>query len=445
MAISNTSDEADGPAAPSYVKDPGRIADLAARLAAGDLTPSGLLEQFFARIDAVEGQVAGWREIDRSAARAAAAAAAAGHAGPNGALFGIPIGIKDVIDVAGLPTRAGSRACERAAPATADASVVADLRAAGAIMAGKAHTTEFAHFWGPPPTRNPHDLRCTPGGSSAGPAAIVAAGMAPAALGTQTAGSVSRPAAYCGIGAFKPSALSLSAVGMVPMAPTFDTIGFFGYRVEDAVILFRAVAPRFLAKKSLPTISRVLRLDDPILEAADAAVAASTDETAARLSEVCDVKETRSPVSLTAVQDAHRTIVDYEAARVHAAALADSLDLLSEGLREALAHGATVTDVIYLAARRELIELSQVFWKHVPADTAILFPAAPAPAPEGTATGDPAFIVPFTAMGAPIASLPVGFAPSGLPLGVLLATRPGHDHPLSSFAEASAAGVEMPR
>jgi aspartyl-tRNA(Asn)/glutamyl-tRNA(Gln) amidotransferase subunit A len=443
LAIGSTSAEAEGAAAPKLVKDPGRIADLASRLASGDLTPSGLLETFFARIDSVEREVAGWREIDRSAARAAAAAAT--RAGPNGALFGIPIAIKDVIDVAGLPTRAGSRVRERATPATADAGVVADLRAAGAIIAGKAHTTEFAHFWGPPPTRNPHDLRCTPGGSSAGPAAIVAAGMAPAALGTQTAGSVSRPAAYCGIGAFKPSALSLSAVGMVPMAPAFDTIGFFGYRIEDAVALFRAAAPAFLPQESLPAINRVLRMGDPILELADAAVGASMDEAAGRLGEVCDVAEARSPVSFAALQDAHRTIVDYEAARVHSAALADSLDLLSEGFREALAKGTAVTNGDYFAARRDLSRLSRTLWEHVPAGTAILFPAAPAPAPEGTATGDPAFIVPFTASGAPIASLPVGFAPSGLPLGVLLATRPGHDHALAAFAESVAAALETPR
>ncbi len=427
----------------TLVKDPGRIADLVSRMQSGELSPAAALEKSLARIDAVEGKVAGWREIDRSAARAAAAAA--GRSEATGALYGLPVAVKDVIDVAGLPTRAGSRARERASPATADAEVVAALRAAGAVMVGKAHTTEFAHFWGPPPTRNPHDLTCTPGGSSAGPAAVVASGMVPAALGTQTAGSVSRPAAYCGIGAFKPSALSLSAVGMVAMAPTFDTIDFFGYRIEDAVTIFRAIAPAYLLNESVPAISRAVRLYDPVLEAADAAVAANHDETAARLGDFCDVADAPSPISFADLQDTHRTIVDYEVARIHAAALADSLDLLSDGFRETLAIGAAVTDDRYFTARRHLTALSQTFWAAVPADTAILFPATPAPAPQGTATGDPAFIVPFTSTGAPIASLPTGFAPSGLPLGVILAARPGHDHALATFSESAAGAIETPR
>ena len=427
----------------TLVKDPGRVADLAARMQSGELPPAALLEQCLARIDAVEGDVAGWREIDRTAARASASTA--GRAGSTGPLHGVPVAVKDVIDVAGYATRAGSRSRAQIPPATADAEVVARLRTAGAVILGKSHTTEFAHFWGPPPTRNPHDLLCTPGGSSAGSAAIVASGMAPAALGTQTAGSVSRPAAYCGIGAFKPSTLSLSAIGLVPMAPTFDTIGFFGHRIEDAVSVFRAIAPAYLLSHSLPVIRKVVRVDEPVLETADASVAANLDETAPRLGEVCDVRRWPSPVSFANLQDAHRTIVDYEVARIHASALADSLELLSDGFREALAIGAAVTGAAYLAARRTLARLSHMFWAAVPADTALLFPATPAPAPQGTATGDPAFIVPFTALGAPIASVPTGFAPTGLPLGVILAARPGHDHALTTFAETAAGAIETPR
>ena len=149
-------------------------------------------------------------------------------------LHGVPVAIKDVIDVAGWPTRAGSATRANAKAATIDAYVVTQLRAAGAIIVGKAHTTEFAYFDGPPPTRNPHNLLRTPGGSSAGPAAVVAAGMVPLSLGTQTAGSVSRPAAYCGIAAFKPSTRSWSSFGVVPFAPSFDTVGVFGHRVADA-------------------------------------------------------------------------------------------------------------------------------------------------------------------------------------------------------------------
>ncbi len=122
------------------------------------------------------------------------------------------------------------------------------LKAAGAIVLGKAHTTEFAYFDGPPPTRNPHNLEHTPGGSSAGPAAVVASGMVPLSLGTQTAGSVSRPAAYCGIAAFKPSTLAWSSFGLVPFAPSFDTVGLFAHRVSDAVAAARVLMPPFLQR-----------------------------------------------------------------------------------------------------------------------------------------------------------------------------------------------------
>ena len=154
--------------------------------------------------------------------------------------------MKDVIDVEGLPTRCNSRFLEERAPASADAGVVATLRAAGAVVLGKVHTTEFA-FFDPSPARNPHHTAHTPGGSSSGSAAAVAAGMVPAALGTQTVASVNRPAAYCGISAFKPSSGLLSTFGVTPLAPVFDTVGLFGYRVADAVDLFEAVCPAHAA------------------------------------------------------------------------------------------------------------------------------------------------------------------------------------------------------
>ena len=145
-------------------------------------------------------------------------------------------------------------------------TIVTRLRAAGAVIVGKAHTTEFAFFDGPPPTRNPHDLSRTPGGSSAGPAAVVAAGMVPLALGTQTAGSISRPAAYCGIAAFKPSTLSWPTFGVVPFAPSFDTVGLFGYRVADAAVAARALMPDFIPAarlKSSANPCRDRRRSDP--------------------------------------------------------------------------------------------------------------------------------------------------------------------------------------
>ncbi len=424
------------------VQDPGRIADLASQIAAGELSPLELLERYFTRIDAVDGEVFGWREVDRDGARKAASALGSK---PDGPLHGIPIAIKDIIDVAGWPTRAGTRSREDIAPATADAEVVAALRAAGAIIMGKCHTTEFAHFSRPPPTRNPHDVRCTPGGSSAGPAAVVASGMAPASLGTQTAGSVSRPAGYCGIGAFKPSTGCLSTVGVVPLSARFDTVGTYGYRFEDAAFVFRAMAPGFL-RPDLPALKTVVRLDDPSLAAADAAVAASVDEAAAKLADAgIAVRSLASPVPFAEITAAHDTTWKYEMSRVYARALAPVIDLVGELFREAVEEGSAMDETSYLRARRWLDAAIREFWADIPDDSAVLFPAAPGPAPEGMPTGDPLFVIPFTALGGPMASLPSAFAPNGLPLGVMLCAAPGYDLPLADFAEHAAPAIELPR
>lgn len=426
----------------ALVQDPGRIADLARQIAAEELSPIDLLGRYFSRIDAADGEVFGWREVDRDGARKAATELGSKPLGP---LHGIPIAIKDIIDVAGWPTRAGSRSREDIAPASIDAEVVATLRAAGAVIMGKCHTTEFAHFSRPPPTRNPHDVRCTPGGSSAGPAAVVAAGMAPASLGTQTAGSVSRPAAYCGIGAFKPSTGSLSTVGVVPLSARFDTVGVFGYRFEDAAFVFRTLAPRFL-RPDLPALKTVVRLDDPVLSAAESAVAASVEEAAGKLAKAgVAVQSLPSPVPFADIAAAHETILDYEIARTHARALAPVIDRVSDQFREALVRGSAISDEAYRQARRRLDTAIREFWAGIPDGAAILFPAAPGPAPEGRPTGDPQFIIPFTAMGGPMASLPAATAPNGLPLGVMLCAAPGYDLQLLDFAEKVAPAVELPR
>ena len=228
--------------AQSLAADPGSVEEIGRAVESQRADPVVLLEASLRRIDAVENRVHGWRLLDRDSALAQARVlrqeAEAGRI--RSPLHGIPVAVKDVLDVAGLPTRAGSPTRADIAPSTIDAQVVAQLRAAGAIILGKAHTTEFAYFDGPPPTRNPHNLAHTPGGSSGGPAAVVAAGMVPLSLGTQTAGSVSRPAAYCGIAAFKPSTRAWSSFGVVPFAPSFDTVGVFGYRVSDALAAARA-------------------------------------------------------------------------------------------------------------------------------------------------------------------------------------------------------------
>jgi aspartyl-tRNA(Asn)/glutamyl-tRNA(Gln) amidotransferase subunit A len=434
--------------AESLGADPGAIHEIAAAVRGGRIDPVALVESSLSRIAAVEPAVQGFCLLDRERALADAKVLRqelqAGRS--RGPLHGIPVAVKDVLDVAGLPTRAGSKTRAQVAPSTIDAHVVTLLKAAGAIVLGKAHTTEFAYFDGPPPTRNPHNLAHTPGGSSAGPAAIVAAGMAPLSLGTQTAGSVSRPAAYCGVSAFKPSTLAWSSVGLVPFAPSFDTVGVFAYRVRDAVAATRVLMPAFLrhsgaAASSPPAISII---EDPIVEAASAAVAASVRTAADTLARHgLKVERITSPVAFADISAWHRSIIEYEVAHAHAHL--ERNPEVSEGLREAITRGRLVSDATYRDAHAALNTARERFWLATAAADALVFPAAPDVAPAGMKTGDPRFIVPFTALGGPIVSVPVGAGAGGLPLGLMLAGAPGTDASLAGIAEQVAPMIELAR
>ena len=430
------------------VADPGAIEEIAAAVKGRKTDPVALVEASLRRIAAVEKEVQGWCLIDRERALADAQVlrqeAEAGRI--RSPLHGIPVAIKDVLDVAGLPTRAGSKTRAQIAPSTIDAHVVTLLKAAGAIVLGKAHTTEFAYFDGPPPTRNPHNVAHTPGGSSAGPAAVVASGMVPLSLGTQTAGSVSRPAAYCGIAAFKPSSLAWSSSGLVPFAPSFDTIGIFAHRVRDAVTAARVLMPPFLRQRAAeaPSPLTIGVVEEPITEAASAAVADSVRTAAEALAAAgVGVKRLTSPVAFAEIAGWHKTIIEYEVAHAHPH-LEHNSDV-SAGLREAVARGRVVTDPAYLDAHAALGAARERFWLETAQANALLFPAAPDVAPVGMKTGDPRFIVPFTALGGPIVSIPVGTGAGGMPLGLMLIGAPGMDAEIGVIAEQIAPVIELRR
>ncbi|MFC3230075.1 amidase family protein [Marinibaculum pumilum] len=438
------------PDLPATVADPGRIAGLAAEQRSGGLTAAALVDSCLRRIAEVEDRVMAFRQLAEAAARVEAAScdaeAEAGHW--RGRLHGIPVAIKDVLDVAGMPTRAGSPTRADAPPAGADAWIVGALRAAGAIVLGKAHTTEFAFFERPPPTRNPHALDHTPGGSSSGPAAAVAAGMAPVAVGTQTAGSVSRPAAFCGIGAFKPSTLALPGYGMLPFAPSFDTPGLYGYRLADAVAVFQAIAPPYLAPApatEAPDEVPVVVLDDPLHEEAEPEVARALAQAAGVLSANGHrILRLAPPVPLGRILDAHRTVMEYELARVHEGLQTAPLDDVALALREAISRGGWIEAAGYRQAQAEIAAARQQLAAALPPGAVLLLPPAPTPAPPGMATGDPRFIIPFTALGGPIASFNVDRSPAGLPLGVMLAGLPGSDLAFARTACRLADLVERP-
>jgi aspartyl-tRNA(Asn)/glutamyl-tRNA(Gln) amidotransferase subunit A len=410
------------------VGNPGQLHDLTSRIAAKTLSPVELVQGCLTRIEQVDGEVMAWVQVDQERALAEARRceeeAAAGML--RGPLHGIPIGIKDIIDVEGLPTLCNSRSRAGRGNARADAEIVASAKAAGAIVLGKLQTTEFA-FFDPAPTRNPHNPAHTPGGSSSGSGAAVASGMVPLTLGTQTFASVNRPAAYCGVSAFKPSTRSLSTFGVNPLAPYSDTIGFFGGGIDDAVAFYEAVRP-FHTRHEVPEHGRVriAMLEDALLEEAAPESLQACRKMLDAYATVATVETRPSPVSMGKVVDLLRSIMLHEMARIYRDVL-ETPDLVGPRFLEGVREGQAISDERYRRDRAELDDLRQAFFAGAEVD-AFLWPAAPGAAPQGiTSTGDPRFIAPWTALGGPIVTIPAATSAAGLPLGCILAGRPGAD------------------
>lgn len=420
----------------ALIQDPGRVRDLAAAMAAGTLTAEALVQRCLDRIHAVDAQVQAWIHVRAEQALAEARALdAERHAGTvRGKLHGMPVGVKDVIDVAGLPTRANSPSRADAPPATADATVVAHLRAAGAIILGKVHTTEYAYFQSLPPTRNPWDLARTPGGSSAGSGAAIACGTVPLALGTQTAGSVNRPAAYTGTGAFKPSTLAVGGVGVVPLAPSFDTVGAFGASAQDAALLAQGYCADHTGMVAPPIVTpRIVVLEDPLIAGkVVGSTAAALQALADRLANAgLEVRRAPAPASLEAMLTTHRPVMVAELGRTHARL---PKDRIAPRIAEDIAAGLATPDADYHAGLRTLAALRRAFWAGFGPADCILIPAAPDVAPEAGTTGDPSFVIPTTVLGGPVATLRASLCPStGMPIGALLFAAPGADARLAGF------------
>ncbi|MEZ0301814.1 MAG: amidase family protein, partial [Hyphomicrobiaceae bacterium] len=340
----------------SYVADPGRVRELAAAIAGRTLSPVALARRYLDRIGEADPHVQCWREVDgeRALAVAAERESEAAQGRIRGALHGVPVAIKDIIDVEGLPTRANSRSRASAPPASNDAEIVLALKAQGAVILGKVHTTEFAYF-DPSPARNPHNLAHTPGGSSSGSAAAVAAGMAPAAVGTQTVASVNRPAAYCGIGAFKPSTRSLSVFGITPLGPSYDTPGFYGWSVDDAVYVYEAVAPSFLPPKPAvaPRAKATICIpEDPHTCDAIPEIKAMVDRLADAFAAAGHkVKRVTSPISFERLFTNQRSTMTYECGRALAHLLEQPPGMVGEKLVQNIRSGQAIPARQYLDER----------------------------------------------------------------------------------------------
>jgi len=433
------------PESKSFAASPGSVVDIAARIRSGELTPTAAVEICLNRIADVDEFVQAWVSVDEAGAIAEARdmTREAGKGEFRGPLHGVPVAIKDICDVAGWPTRCNSATRANVAPATADADIVASLRAAGAVVIGKTHTTEFAYY-DPSPARNPHNIDHTPGGSSSGSGAALGAGMVPAAVGTQTVASVNRPAAYCGVAAFKPSTRSLSAYGISALAPMYDTPGVYGWRVADAVAVYDAVcAPHARILSADPAQVRVVTLADEFLgEASDEVLMAREDAAAQMRDAGFPVETVQSPISMEALSELQGHTTIYELSRVLAWLLEFPEDQVGSVLRQSIIDGADIADEVYRQERAAIDAMRASFYQAIRPTDIVIWPAAPETAPAGLEwTGDRRYIAPWTALGGPVVSMPSGLGAGDMPIGMLLVGAPGFDRYMVDVAPRLAAAL----
>lgn len=407
---------------------PPSLARAAARIAARRLPPTRLLEQCLARIDRHEERLRAWAHVDwegaREVARELEAELAAGEY--RGPLHGVPLGIKDIIDVRGLPTRAGSPLTSPD-PAAADAPVVARLRAAGAVVVGKTVTCEFACF-DPPPTRNPWNLNRTPGGSSSGSAAAVAAGMCLGAIGSQTSGSITRPASYCGVAGCKATFGLVSTQGVAPVSSRLDHVGPLARAVADLAILLRAMADVPNAKSEFTPVAQPPRLGAPesfFSERAAPEIAAATRDALAKLERGGAVLlPVALPESFNEVHRMHRRIMAYDAAEFHRARLRATPEGFGPNIRGLLEEGLALSRGEYEEALGHQQQFRAEILSTLDEVDALVTPATVTVAPGRESTGDGAFNAPWSYAGTPTVSFPCALTETGLPAALQLVGRP---------------------
>jgi Asp-tRNA(Asn)/Glu-tRNA(Gln) amidotransferase A subunit family amidase len=406
----------------------------------GRTTPLELLDQCLANIDRWENKVHAWVFVDRDRARADAERLTdelkRGHR--RGPLYGIPVGVKDIFDVFDWPTAAGSKLWANSV-ARRDATVVSRLRHAGAVFLGKTVTTQWASF-DPPATRNPWDRSRTPGGSSSGSAAALACGMCLGALGSQTGGSITRPASYCGVAGVKPTYGRISCDGVLPLAPSMDHPGPLARCVRDLAILYQAMAgsdPRDPVCADRPVPDALVRLDSPplptrlcwlqglFLERAELAVRDMMDQVSktlqARQARIC---HRAVPGDFAVVESFHRTVMAVEAAAYHAERLKRHPDDYAPKIRGLLEEGLACSAAEYARCKQHQEQLRRALLPCFEEADVLLTPATTDPAPDASTTGNPAFNSPWSYTGLPTVSIPVGWTEEGLPLAIQLVGQP---------------------
>ncbi len=412
------------------------IATAAERIRTQQLSPVTLVESCLARLDQLEPQLRAWVTVDREGALAAARQheTEIRNGQYRGALHGIPLGLKDIFFTAGMKTTMGSPIYADYVPEY-DATSVRLLKEAGAIILGKVQTTEFAAL-APSPTRNPWHLEHTPGGSSSGSAAAVAAQICFGALGSQTYGSTIRPAAYCGCVGLKPTFGRISAYGVYPLSGSLDHVGIFSRSVTDTALLLQVLAgedandpmsasqpiPDYTAALADPQPPRIGLVREFFLEKADAETQQHIEAVVEQLTQAgAQITEVALPESFKGEPEAHFTMMFVESAYSHSEVYNRYKERYSPQMQDLIEKGRQVSGVEYMETQRHQHTFRNEMDALCRTVDALLTPATPAPAPKGfTTTGDPTFNGPATFSGLPSLALPSGLSQTGLPLGLQL-------------------------
>ena len=401
------------------------VREAADRICSGGCSSVALVEACVAGLRAREPEVLAWAHVDADGALATArerdAEAKAGH--PRGPLHGVPVGIKDIFDVAGMPTTAGAREFAHTRP-TRDSGAVARLRAAGAVILGKTHTTQFA-FRDPAPTRNPWNPAHTPGGSSSGSAAAVATRMVPGAIGSQTVGSILRPAAFCGVVGLKGPHGLVPVDGVVPLAWSLDHVGPFARSVGDAALMLSVLADQVVEPATVQAPR--LAIGRQLFDRAGPELRRHLDAVVERLTAAgARVSELTLPPAFAEIHAAGQVILEVEAATYHAPTFARYASDYGPGMAEMIRRGLARSATEYVTANRARLAFREVMIPLLEAHDALLSPAAPGTAPAGLGwTGDASLCAPWSSAGVPSLSLPTGVDAAGLPLALQLVQAPG--------------------
>ena len=410
------------------------LVELSRRIRDGEVTPVDVVEGCLARVAEREDAVRAWSYLaaDEARGRARTLTEELATGSPRSVLHGMPFAVKDIYDTAGMPTEWGTPVHRDRVPAS-DAKVVADLASMGAIVLGKTHTTAYAYF-DPAPTMNPHNPAHTPGGSSSGSAAAVADGMVPLALGSQTQGSVLRPASFCGVCGLKPTFGALSAEGVMPFSPTLDHPGLFARTVGDMVFLWRSL--KGVSPASEPPLCMGVP-KWPIEGNLEPEMAEGFARCLERLREDgYSIEPVSLPDSFANLPKTIQVVMRYEAARIHGEDLRNHGTAVGEKLALLLEDGLTIRESDYDAARTHLDQAREDFAAWTRECPIWATPAAVGPAPHGLeTTGDPSCNAPFTALGVPSVSLPFGRTENGLPLGLQLSAPAGGEDLLLAAAQ----------